>query len=143
MADALAPIQVAPWLDDDMRAMRKATAEPFKLGDIEGLYESGKIDAIPLGKRVLCRAVLTQDAYDTGAGMPYDARQAIVHEVLALGDGVERWWDKHQTPPPRRFAVGDMIYVLSTVADRVSKSDKSCRLWLVDVRDVSLVVRHR
>lgn len=144
MADAtLAPVTVAPWLDDTVRERRKAVAEPFKLGDIEGLYESGRIDAVPLGKRILCRAVLKQDAYDTGAGMPYDARQAIVHEVLAIGDGVRRWWDKHQAPATERFRVGDMIYVLSTVSDRVSKDDKACRLWLVDVRDVSLIVRRR
>ena len=46
-------------------------------------------------------------------------------------------------PPSRRFGAGDTIYVLSTVSDRVSKTDKACRLWLVDVRDVSLVVRRK
>ena len=144
MADStIAPVTVSPWLTDEVRARRKAAAEPFRLGDIEALYERGEIDCVPQGKRVLCRAVLSQDAYDTGAGMPYDARQAVVHEVISLGSGVHRWWDKHDVPAPERFGPGSLIYVLSTVADRVSKTDKACRLWLVDVRDVSLVVRRR
>ena len=141
-APAAAPILTADWLTDDVKARRKAAAAPFKVGDIEGLYERGLIDCVPLGKRVLCRAILAQDAYDL-SHVPYDARQAVVHEVLALGDGVERWWDKREVPPSRRFGAGDTIYVLSTVSDRVSKTDKACRLWLVDVRDVSLVVRRK
>ncbi len=143
--DAKAAGTTSAWVTPELAERRRAAAAPFKAatGEIEELSETGAVDLVPLGKRVLCRAVLAEDAYAAFVHVPYDARKAIVHEVIALGDGVARYWDKRQVPPQSRFAPGDLVYVLSTVADRLSKTDRACRLWTVDVRDVSAIVRIR
>lgn len=145
MADAPAAGSIVKWVTPEIAERRRAIAEPFKLatGEIEELLEVGAVDVVPLGKRVLCRAVLSEDAYGAFTHVAYDARKAIVHEVVSLGNGVLRWWDKHQVPAHSRFAPGDLIYVLSTTADRLSKTDRACRLWSVDVRDVSAIVRFK
>lgn len=136
------PQHLAAWITPQIAEERALSAAPFKraAGEIEELHETGAIDFVPLGKRILVRAVLAADAYAFAHGA-YDARQAIVHKVLALGDGVERYWNRKEVPVTHRFAPGDLVYVLSTVADRMSKTDKACRLWTVDVRDVSGIVK--
>lgn len=139
---------------------RLAKAQPYKLGDLHVLHDTGVITMRPQGVRVLLRAILQEDADLLGVGVEYDARKAIAHEVLDVGPGVEHWLDTHGVPDEardsrglwrrirtwfsgrgvREFArprVGDHIFLLSTAADRASKTDKSCRIWYAHCEDIS------
>jgi hypothetical protein len=135
-------------------------AQPYGHGDLHKLHESGEIEMRPYGLRVLMRAILAEDASGLGAGVQYDSRRAVAHEIVAIGTAVERYLDKHGWPDDARdkrtlwervraFASlrgsvvgarprpGDHVYVLSTAADRASKTDRTCRLWLAHIDDVS------
>jgi co-chaperonin GroES (HSP10) len=113
--------------------MRKA-AERYAdaPGELEQLAEEGRIKIEPLGRQILVRAILEQDTSDLSIGIDYDGRKAIAHEVLAIGRRAQKWLDKHG----EQLAVGDHVFVLSTMASRSSKTSMSVRYWFVDVRDV-------
>lgn len=139
---------------------RLRQAQVYRGGDLHVLHDSGAITLRPQGPRLLIRAILSQDASDLGMGVAYDARQAVAHEVVAVGHGVDRWLDERGVPddarddrgvlqrirawssgrgaaPCARPRPGDHVFLVSTAADRASKTDKACRLWLVHVEDVS------
>lgn len=143
-------------------------AQPYKGGDLAALHEAGTLALAPEGPRLLLRAILQEDASVlsmagelAGHAVEYDARTAITHEIVAIGTGVEKHLDAKGIPDDtrqrrsivRRFSswllargahrgarpmVGDHVFVLSTVADRVSKTSRSVRLWSCHCDDVSL-----
>jgi hypothetical protein len=120
-------------------------AQLYRYDDLAKLHEAGAIALAPQGPRVLLRAILQADAVTTtmegefgGHALAYDARTCIAHEIVAIGGGVKKHLDDAGIPEDDRPAVGDHVFVLSTVADRASKTDRSVRLWTVHVDDVSL-----
>lgn len=139
---------------------RMAEAAIYKFRDLHQLHMSGAIEMHPLGTRVLLRAILPQDAVVVGEGVGYDARQAIAHVVEAVGSGVRRhldmvgvdddarepdtlrkWlrrlWQGRGRSAYARPMRGDHLYLLSTAADRASKTDRTCRLWYAHCDDLS------
>ncbi len=133
------------WVTDEIAARRKKQAEVYAYaqGGIEQLYEEGKIDLIPQGDRVLLRAVLALDVSDLTRDVAYDARQSIVHEVLAFGPGCEKYYADKGIAPDDRAKIGQHYFVVSAGADRLSKTDKSVRLWTTRVEDLVVEVRPR
>jgi hypothetical protein len=121
--------------EDEARAAKRAAV--YKGGDLQALHDSGAITIRPHGERILLRAVLVEDAFTGLARVPYDARRAIAHEVEAIGPGVRAYYDREGVPEEDRIRVGDHVFVLSTVADRASKTDNTIRLWLAHIADVS------
>jgi hypothetical protein len=131
-------------LTDEQRH-RFHAAQPYKDGDLAKLHDAGTITMMPQGNRVLLRAILQEDASIlslagelAGHAIEYDARTCIVHEVVAIGGGVKKHLDDAGIPEDDRPQVGDHVFVLSTVADRASKTSKAVRLWTVSVDDISL-----
>ncbi len=143
------------------------TAQIYKSSDLEKLNNAGRINMAPQGPRLFLRAIASEDASILGlagemAGgeLDRDARRCIAHEVLGVGNGVERELDKAGVPddtrdsrsilrrirtwlsgrgvrPNARPRIGDHVFILSTVADRASKTDRNCRLWSVSCLDVA------
>lgn len=120
-----------------MLSPRAIRALPYKRQSLESLHESGAIQLKPHGVRVLLRAILEEDAWTGLESVAYDARQAVAHEVVALGGSVGKWYENNGVIEEDRVKVGDHVFVLSTAADRASKTDKACRLWLCHIEDLS------
>lgn len=146
-------------VSEEQASLAKA-AWVYRKGDIHVLHAAQTIAIRPYGCRVLLRAILPEDASFTGVGVPYDSRQAVAHEVIDIGGGVERWLDDAGVPDDARDKrslrrrlhtwltgrgvrersrprAGDHLFLLSTAADRASKTDKTCRLWFCHVEDLS------
>jgi hypothetical protein len=148
-ADELADFEraIGATVPDDVRD-RFFEAQVYRGGDLAALHDAGRITMRPQGKRVLLRAILQEDASVMtlsgeikGEHREYDARTCIAHVIEDIGPGVakflrEQGYDEEQLPK-----VGDHCFVLSTVADRASKTSRAVRLWTVDVQDLSLVWR--
>lgn len=135
-------IQTGPkWHTPEILERRKEAARPYvgAVGELEQLHEEGKITLLPQGRRVLLRAVLATDVSDLSAGVAYDARQAVAHEIVAFGPGCLEWWTKEGIPADQRPRVGQHCFVLSGCLDRASKTDRTCRLWSCKVDDIAAV----
>lgn len=141
MADDTPQSFGAAWITPEITARRRSAALLYAdaLGELEQLYETGKIALVPQGRRVLLRAIIASDVSELTAGVAYDARQAVAHEILAFGDGCDRWWEEQGVSRMSRPRVGDHCFVLSACLDRVSKTDRACRLWTCKIDDVSAV----
>lgn len=161
MPDDLTPVTTMPEpLLTAEQLESKARALPYIRGDIHQLHDSGDIMIRPQGCRVLMRAILREDAYGIGQGVAYDSRKAVAHEVLSVGSGVEAWLDAKRVPDDTRDVrsivkkirawlsgrgatkgsrprKGDHVFVLSAAADRASKTDRTCRIWLCHIDDLS------
>lgn len=124
------------WVTPEIRERRSKAAAPYVVGHLEALHEQGKIVLQPRGERVLLRAILASDVSDLSLDS-YDARQSIAHEVVAIGLGVAGWERAHGVAEGHGLRVGQHCFVLSQAADRLSKTDKSVRLWLAHVDDIS------
>jgi hypothetical protein len=66
-------------------------------------------------------------------GVPDDTR-----EQRSVWRKLRAWVSGRGAQPFARPMPGDHCFVLSTVADRASKTDPTVRLWTVHVDDVSL-----
>jgi hypothetical protein len=137
------------WVTDDLRARRRADALLFTElvdgqrrkyeGEIQEMIERGVVEVQPEADRVLTCAVLAGDAHDTKLWQPeYDSRDAVAHRVLAIGPGVRAFEDRHGYSEAERLKVGDYVWILATVADRMSARDKTCRLWTTRREHISL-----
>jgi|GEM_PF-2636670 len=148
-------------VDAETRA-RFLEAQPYKSGDLARMHLSGQIEMIPQGPRLLLCSIDPNDASALGlAGaikgiaQEHDARKCIAHRIVSVGNGVRKHLDDKGIPNDMRDAIGkantsldyeigarpmagDHVFVLSTVADRASKTDRSVRLWTVHVDDVTL-----
>lgn len=120
-------------------------AQLYKGADLEDLHNAGAIKMVPQGPRVMLRSIAPEDAYIEslagafgGQALAHDARRCIAHEILAFGAGVAKVYDDAGVPNEDRPEVGWHCFVLSTVADRASKDDNTCRIWTVHVEDISL-----
>lgn len=139
MADGVTTAAI--WVTDPIHDVRVTAARLYagSVGELEQLYEEGKIDLRPQGRRVLLRAILASDVSSMTRGMAYDARQSVAHEILAFGPGCAKWYDDQGIDNGDRPKVGQHCFVLSACLDRVSKTDRSCRLWMCKIDDVSAV----
>jgi hypothetical protein len=152
----------------ERQIQRLHEAQLYRVGDLEKLHNAGLIHLEPEGTRVLLRAILQEDASVMAIGdevggfsIDYDARKCIAHVVEAVGPAVSKHLDEKGVPDDtreqrslwRRFRAwfsgrgarerarpmpGDHVFVLSTVADRASKTSRAVRLWTVHVDDLSL-----
>lgn len=121
------------WERPEVRERRQRQAR-FYEGTIEELHEQGKIVVTPAADRVLLRAILTLDGSELGQSLAYDARQAIAHEVVALGPGVRKWErDNGVERVEDGIQLGMHAFVVSAAADRLSKMDPTVRLWTARV----------
>lgn len=133
-------IQTGPkWHTPEILERRKAAARPYvgAVGELEQLHEEGKITLLPQGRRVLLRAILASDVSDLTAGVAYDARQAVAHEIVAFGPGCPKWWDNEGIPVDKRPRVGQHCWAPSAAIDRASKTDRACRLWSCKIDDIA------
>lgn len=131
-------------LPESMRA-RFFEAQLYKGGDLEALHNEGRIKMKPQGVRVLLRAILQEDASVlslsgklNGQVTEYNARTCIAHVIEDIGPAVYEHLAKQEITPDDMPKVGDHVFVLSTVADRASKTSQAVRLWTVHVDDISL-----
>lgn len=148
------------WITPELREKRAQAAAVYaNATSLEELHDTGKITARPHGERVMIRAILKDDGSELALDT-YDARQSVAHEVVAVGFGCDHYYDHHGIPDEarddrplfRRFwtwlsgrgvkhgarvRAGDHCFVLSAACDRMSKTDKSVRLWHVHIEDVS------
>lgn len=157
--------QLGCELSAEQRA-RFVRAQPYKVANLPLMHDRGVIDARPQHNRVLIRAILVEDASllsmmgeFAGHALEFDSRKCIANRIEAIGDGVWDILDKMGVPDDsrqkrslgRRFAtwisgrgvrhfarpaVGDHCYTMSTVANRLSKTDMSARLFTVPVEDI-------
>ncbi len=148
-ADELADFerQIGAIVPEDVKA-RFLEAQVYKGGDLAALHDSGAITMKPQGVRVLLRAILQEDASVLslsgtikGEHREYDARTCIAHVIEAKGPGVDEHLYKMGYAKDDLPQVGDHCFVLSTVADRASKTSRAVRLWTCHCDDVSLVWR--
>lgn len=136
-------------LPDDMRA-RFFEAQLYKGGGLvlEDLHKAGKIKMKPQGVRVLLRAILQEDASVlslsgemNGHFTEYNAKACVAHCIEDIGPGVERHLTDKGISVESHPQIGDHCFVLSTVADRTSKTSMAGRLWTIHIDDLSLVWR--
>lgn len=99
------------------------------------VVEMGKMR--PFGRRILCRSILQNDAYEGPLTLvTYNSTDAVAFEILAVGGAVADWCEQHGETTP---IVGQHCDVRSVAADRVNAKDPTGRYWLVPVEDVSAV----
>lgn len=116
---------------------RGGAQRPYE-GGLEEMLERGLCTLEPQGKRILLRGILPEDAISTGlTQLAYDSRRMILEKVLAVGPGCERYFEDNDYTDAQKIKPGDFVWVLSTVADRLSSRDKSCRLWTVPIKWVA------
>lgn len=137
-------------LPDDMRA-RFFEAQLYRGGDtvLADLHFAGRIKMKPQGVRVLLRAILQEDASVlslsgelAGQTTEYNAKTCVAHVIEDIGPGVAKYLaDERGYAPEDMPKIGDHCFVLSTVADRTSKTSMAVRLWTVHVDDVALCWR--
>ena len=144
MADDIMPdIGRHFWVTAEMRARRVAAAAIYveaatkKPYPLEALHELGLIRVHPRAERVLLRAILHADAQgEAGALDDYDARQSVAHEVIDIAASATAWEKAHGVADEDLLRVGQHVFVSSACADRLSKMDKSCRIWTAHMADV-------
>jgi len=137
MADDGTPSVAQTWLTPEIISGRKQRARGYAdYSGIEEMHEKGVIAIKPQHLKVLLRAILPADAYDLAIGVAYDARQAVAHEIVAFGPGVDEWFAALKVPPEGRPQAGQHCFVNSAAADRLSKMDKTVRLWTTHIEDV-------
>ncbi len=130
------------WITDEIRARRVQSARIYEgAASLEELHELGRITLIPNGERVLLRAIIQSDCSEFALDSN-DARSSFAHEVVAIGGAVAKWYDDHHVPVDTdlarcRVRVGDDCFVLSTAADRLSKTNPNTRLWMAHIEDIS------
>lgn len=142
-------------------------AQLYQAGDLEDLHDAGAITMWAQGPRLFGRAIMKEEGTILGlagevAGhaIERNAKACIAHEIIGVGDGVDKHLDKLGVPDDTRdkrslrqrlrafFSgrgarygarprVGDHIHAPSTCSDRASKTDMDCRLWAVHVDDVT------
>lgn len=129
------------WMTDDLKAKRASAAALYygAAGEIEQLYETGKIKPKVQGRRVLLRAILVTDGRDLADGVVTDMRQAIAHEILAFGPGCRKWWEEQGISESDRPRVGQHVFAITAAIDLVSKKDRECRLCTARIDDISAV----
>lgn len=129
------------WMTDDLKAKRASAAALYygAAGEIEQLYETGKIKPKVQGRRVLLRAILVTDGRDLAEGVVTDMRQAIAHEILAFGPGCRKWWEEQGISESDWPRVGQHVFAITAAIDLVSKKDRECRLCTTRIDDVSAV----
>lgn len=140
------------WATEELRERRRGVARKFMKeavtelpgghtvsqfrqfdGGLEEMLELGLIDIKPMADRVLLRVVLPSDgaAAESAGGIhvgEQDLRQFILQQVVAVGPGCAAFWDAHKQ---EHLQPGDFVWVLSTVADRMSTKDWKTRLMTV------------
>ena len=104
--------------------MTTTTIYDYREG-LRPLIDAGKVT--PCGPYVLIRAVFQEDAFKELHRVEVDARKAIAHEIVAVGENVTR------TSP------GQHAFIRSTAADRMSTTDRTERHWLVHQDDIMAV----
>ena len=114
-----------------IRAMHQAVT--YKDGSPAQLHEAGVINLRPHGPRLLLRAILAEDAFAVGQDIPYDARGAVAHEVIAVGAGCAKWYDDNMIGEADRVKVGQHVFIVAAAADRASKTDRAVRIWICRV----------
>lgn len=129
------------WMTDDLKAKRASAAALYygAAGEIEQLYETGKIKPKVQGRRVLLRAILVTDGRDLADGVVTDMRQAIAHEILAFGPGCRKWWEEQGISESDWPRVGQHVFAITAAIDLVSKKDRECRLCTARIDDISAV----
>lgn len=129
------------WMTDDLKAKRAGAAALYygAAGEIEQLYETGKIKPKVQGRRVLLRAILVTDGRDLADGVVTDMRQAIAHEILAFGPGCRKWWEEQGISESDWPRVGQHVFAITAAIDLVSKKDRECRLCTARIDDISAV----
>lgn len=111
-------------------------------GGIEELHERGLVDIEPIGERLLLRGVMPEDAVDAaGVKQPdYDGRRALLHEVVALGPAAAPWLLANGYTAETMLKPGDLVWVLTTVADRLAQKNKTVRYITVPARYIGVRV---
>lgn len=129
------------WVTDEVRQKRADAAALYRdaKGEIEGLYETGKIKPKVQGRRVLLRAILATDGKELAEGVASDMRQAIAHEILAFGPGCRKWWEEQGISESDWPRVGQHVFAITAAIDLVSKKDRECRLCTARIDDISAV----
>lgn len=139
--------QIGAIVPEDVKA-RFLEAQLYRGGNLAALHDRGAITMKPQGVRVLLRAILQEDASVMtlsgtikGESREYDARTCVAHVIEAKGPGVDEHLYKMGYAESELPQVGDHCFVLSTVADRASKTSRAVRLWTVHCDDISLCWR--
>lgn len=97
----------------------------IKGDDVQRCAADGTL--IPMGPRVLVRAIHEEHASELSRGIALDVRDAVAFEVMAIGAAVPRDYG---------LEVGQIVIHTSAASDTVDHTDAKCPFQMIHFEDI-------